>query len=60
MGSMSLAQLMRRCFSRGRSAADPGFWEAMAGDERAQATVEAAVLLPSFLIVLLQIGRAHV
>ena len=53
MGSMSLAQSMRRCFSRGRSAADPGFWEATAGDERAQATVEAAVLLPSFLIVLL-------
>ena len=53
MGSMSLAQSMRRCFSRGRSAADPGFWEATAGDERAQATVEVAVLLPSFLIVLL-------
>lgn len=53
MGSMSLAQSMRRCFSRGRSAADPGLWEEAAGEERAQATVEAAVLLPSFLIVLL-------
>lgn len=53
MGSMSPAQSMRRCFSRGRPAADSGLWEATAGEERAQATVEAAVLLPSFLIVLL-------
>ncbi len=53
MGSMSPAQSMRRCFSRGRPAADSGLWEATAGEELAQATVEAAVLLPSFLIVLL-------
>lgn len=53
MGSMSPAQSMRRCFSRGRPVTDSGLWEATAGEERAQATVEAAVLLPSFLIVLL-------
>lgn len=53
MGSTSLAQLMRRCFNGGRPAAGSWHFAAAMREQRAQATVEAAVLLPSFLIVLL-------
>lgn len=55
MVSISPARSTRRCSSSCADAAGaaPWFLAAIAGEERAQATVEAAVLLPSFLVVLL-------
>lgn len=50
MGSILPVRLMRRCSSRYRS---PGRCKVCVRSDSAQATVEAAVLLPSFLVVLL-------